>query len=268
MGDQKDTVSQPHRSLFSVIPARVRDDRTLRPNGKLLYGELSALAQSEGYCWASNAYLANILDLSAKTIEALLRQLDKSGHIRREVEADPVTHAVVSRKIWICGPPGVSVPPPLKNEGGSPQNKGEPPLKNEGENNINIINTPYSPPEGDCVSKSSRKKKARAEEVVPEWKPERFHGFWRYYARVGRGESRLRAIRAWDRLKPDDKLIDTMAVALSKQAQTRAWKEGIGVPYASTWLNNRRWEDELRPDDDSQHADSGGGWAEDEEVMG
>ena len=44
-----------YRSLYSVIPARVRDDHSLRPNAKLLYGELSALAQAEGYCWAWNA---------------------------------------------------------------------------------------------------------------------------------------------------------------------------------------------------------------------
>jgi len=26
--------------------------------------------------------------------------------------------------------------------------------------------------------------------------------------------------------------------------QTDEWQRGIGIPYASTWLNNRRWEDE------------------------
>ena len=45
-------MGETYRSLYSVIPARVRDDHTLRPNAKLLYGELSALAQAEGYCWA------------------------------------------------------------------------------------------------------------------------------------------------------------------------------------------------------------------------
>ena len=50
-----------YRSLYSVIPARVRDDHSLRPNAKLLYGELSALAQAEGYCWAWNAHLAETL---------------------------------------------------------------------------------------------------------------------------------------------------------------------------------------------------------------
>ena len=46
-----------------------------------------------------------------------------------------------------------------------------------------------------------------------------------------RGENRQRAVKAWDKLKPDDALIDTMARAL--------------VPHASTWLNGRRWEDEI-----------------------
>lgn len=139
------------RSLYSVIPARVRDDRNLRPNAKLLYGELSALAQAEGYCWASNAYLAELFDLSPKTVESLLRQLRDRRHIQIEVERDPDTNEVLRRKIWICGPPGSSVPPPLKNEGRSPQNRGDPPLKNEGENNINIIlknNKPPKAPQG------------------------------------------------------------------------------------------------------------------------
>ena len=58
-----------YRSLYSVIPARVRDDHTLRPNAKLLYGELSALAQAEGYCWAWNARLAETLGISKRTVE-------------------------------------------------------------------------------------------------------------------------------------------------------------------------------------------------------
>lgn len=139
------------RSLYCVIPGRVMDDDTLRQSGKLLYGELSALAKSEGYCWASNAYLAQRMKLSPKTVEALLRQLRDRGHIQIEVERDPDTNEVLRRKIWIYGPPGSSVPPPLKNEGRSPQNRGDPPLKNEEENNINRelnINIPPKAPQG------------------------------------------------------------------------------------------------------------------------
>ena len=106
------SMGEIYRSLYSVIPARVRDDHTLRPNAKLLYGELSALAQAEGYCWAWNARLAETLGISKRTVEDLLQQLRDRGHIQMEVERDPDSQEVLRRKIWICGPPGASVPSP------------------------------------------------------------------------------------------------------------------------------------------------------------
>lgn len=118
-----------YRSLYSVIPARVRDDHTLRPNAKLLYGELSALAQAEGYCWAWNARLAETLGISKRTVEDLLRQLRDRGHIQMEVERDPDSQEVLRRKIWICGPPGVSVPPPRDFTGRVPVKSGDLPVK-------------------------------------------------------------------------------------------------------------------------------------------
>lgn len=249
-------MSEVYRSLFSVIPARVRDDHTLRPNAKLLYGELSALAQAEGYCWAFNSYLAEQLGVASKTVEGLLKQLRDRGHIQLEVERDPETNEVLRRKIWICGPPGSSVPPPLKNEGRSPQNQGDPPLKIEGENNININNTskdiPQSPPEGGTteVKKSSR----RAPKDKPDWKPERFARFWESYPVR---KDRQKAIRAWDKLHLelhlDDSQLDVIARALQRQISSPEWQrkireeDGQGIPYPASWLNGRRWEDEVRP---------------------
>ncbi len=41
---------------WAVLPATVRYDKTLRPNAKLLYAEITALADARGYCWATNSY--------------------------------------------------------------------------------------------------------------------------------------------------------------------------------------------------------------------
>ena len=129
-------------------------------------------------------------------------------------------------------------------------------------------NPPYSPPKGDGEEPRKRRSK-----TTPVWKPERFEGFWAYYPR---GENRMGAVRAWDRLKPDDALIETIGRALQVLKASPAWRDGVGIPYASTFLNGRRWEDatakrpaqsakpqparRLEPPPDSQ--DGGWTWAE------
>ena len=236
---------QPFRSLYSIIPARVRDDPELRPNGKLLYAELSALAQAKGYAWASNAYLAEVMKLSQKTIEALIKQLRDRGHISTDVVRDEDTQCVEGRKIWICGPPGSAIEPPLKNKGWT----AEPPLKNEGTHPSKIrggiikeLIPPYNPPTGEPSVR--KRKRSNEPKKAPDWKPERFADFWKAYPC---GKSKQAAIKAWDKLKPDEDLLRLMALGLQRDLQSDTWGRGIGIPYASTWLNNRRWEDEDKP---------------------
>lgn len=100
----------------------------------------------------------------------------------------------------------------------------------------NLNNPPYSPPKGDDAEEPRK----RRSKTTPEWKPERFEGFWAYYPR---GENRMGAVRAWDKLKPDDELIETIGRALQVLKATPAWRDGVGIPYAATFLNGRRWED-------------------------
>ena len=96
-------------------------------------------------------------------------------------------------------------------------------------------NPPYSPPKGDGAEPRKQRSK-----TTPTWKPERFEGFWAYHPR---GENRMGAVRAWDKLKPDDALIETIGRALQVLKASPAWRDGVGIPYASTFLNGRRWED-------------------------
>jgi hypothetical protein len=103
----------------------------------------------------------------------------------------------------------------------------------------------------------------------PDWKPTRFDGLWTFYPVQGR-KSRQAAIRAWDRLHPDDELIDKIAVALIALKESDEWQRGIGIPYVSTFLNQHRWEDaaalpDETPSDDPNTPRTGAyGWAPEE----
>lgn len=116
---------------------------------------------------------------------------------------------------------------------------GNPFTENPQQPNTNIPSTNIPP----IVPQKGTRKRKGAPKHAPDWKPERFDAFWEAYPR---GESKQAAIAAWDKLSPDDELLLTMAKALKRQMETAEWRRGIGIPYASTWLNQRRWEDERK----------------------
>ncbi|MBW3518325.1 helix-turn-helix domain-containing protein [Flavobacterium sp. NKUCC04_CG] len=72
-------------SFYAIIPADVRYDERLKPNAKLLYGEITALAQREGFCWAGNEYFANLYKVSNETISRWVSQLCAYGYIDVEI---------------------------------------------------------------------------------------------------------------------------------------------------------------------------------------
>jgi hypothetical protein len=49
------------------------------------------------------------------------------------------------------------------------------------------------------------------------------------------------------KLALDDVLVGRILAAIQHQAKTDGWRKDGGkfIPHPSTWLNNRRWEDEL-----------------------
>ena len=269
-------------AFWAVIPASVLFSEDLRPNAKLLYGVVTLLQESSGYCYASNRYLANLFGLQPDTITGLLNNLVDAKLIATDVVRDPQTNEVQERRIWTVAQMPAIIPPSPKNigEGSSkktgepcPKNFGDPPRKKSEENNTSNTSTsnnippivPRDPGDGcvgECTPEAEQTPTEKPDDGLPKWKPERFAAFWKFYPR---GENKKRAVRAWDKLKPDDALIAVMGHALALQKASPDWQRGIGIPHASTWLNGRRWEDEQRKPNQQQQQERG--WADDWEVL-
>ena len=75
-----------NRAYYSIIPANVRYDDELTPNAKLLYGEITALCNDKGYCWATNDYFATLYKVSKRTISSWISQLNQKGYITIEIK--------------------------------------------------------------------------------------------------------------------------------------------------------------------------------------
>jgi hypothetical protein len=88
------------RSYYAIIPANVRYDKELPPNAKLLYGEITALCNEKGFCWATNSYFSDLYKVHNKSISRLISQLEKKGYINIEMIMEG--KEVKSRHIYIA----------------------------------------------------------------------------------------------------------------------------------------------------------------------
>lgn len=84
-------------NYYAVIPATVRYDKRLKPNAKLLYGEITSLCNKEGFCWASNKYFADLYEVNEDTISKWISQLDKLEYVK------VIVFKNYNRKIYLRG---------------------------------------------------------------------------------------------------------------------------------------------------------------------
>ena len=75
---------------------------------------------------------------------------------------------------------------------------------------------------------------------------ERFNRFWVAYPRK---QKKSDAEKAFIKINPSDDLLQTMLDALTVQKKSTQWinENGKYIPYPTSWLNGKRWEDEPPP---------------------
>lgn len=84
---------------------------------------------------------------------------------------------------------------------------------------------------------------------------ERFNTFWEAYPRkTGRGA----AEKAFRKIKPSGDLLQTMLNAIEAQKRSNQWQRDNGqfIPLPTTWLNQKRWEDEAEIGNQPENMDT------------
>ena len=72
-------------NYYAIIPANVRYDTRLKPNEKLLYGEITCLANMNGHCYANNSYFAQLYSVSIETVSRWISKLVSLGYLKSEI---------------------------------------------------------------------------------------------------------------------------------------------------------------------------------------
>lgn len=235
---------------FLYCPFEVLKTPGLTDGERLLLIVIHTLSSEKGYCWAKVQTLAQLTGTNPRQVQRRKSVLEKASLIRVERKAGqvdrifPVPLVTESDTHDRMCHPCQNVSPLTESDGGGVSECVTPPptksvtqpmtecvtytTKTNIKTNIKT--------NGDQASNQEHQKRHQQQE-------EQFTRFWAAYPKkVGKQAAR----KAWDKLKPDEALIAQMLKALEWQRGTQSWQKDNGqyIPHPSTWLNNRRWEDE------------------------
>ena len=172
-------MEEQQRSYYAIIPANVRYDKDLAPNAKLLYGEITALCNEKGYCWASNQYFAELYGVSVLSVKRWVNSLVTKGYVYRTLTYKPNSKEVDKRILSIDS--GIKIDttsvqkcydPSIKNDTSSS-------IKNDTDNNTSINNTFNNT---DIYKEKKKQKSETVKSIIAEYTENKdlqdaLHGF-------------------------------------------------------------------------------------------
>lgn len=201
-----------HRSYYAIIPANIRYDTRLMPNAKLLYGEITALCNEKGYCWASNDYFADLYNVKKETISRWVSDLEKFGYIRRSIVFKEGTKQIINRYIFL-------------NQEGIDEKINTPIDEKVKDNNTSINNTNNT--------NVHSVKKLRDD----------FEKLWKLYPRKKGKEAAFKHYKKAIKSGSSNKEIQEGILEYQKEIKFNQITEEY-IKHGSTWFSNRGWEDE------------------------
>lgn len=131
-------------SYYTIIPADVRYDNELTPIAKLLFSEILSLSIKNGYCYATNNYLAELYGINLTTVRRAIALLVKKNYITSQVQYKDKKivgrHLKVSELVWAKMPIGIGKNAPTSMGKNAPYNN----INNNNINNNIYANKFYS----------------------------------------------------------------------------------------------------------------------------
>jgi hypothetical protein len=211
------------KAYYAIIPARVRYCKNLTPNAKLLYGEITALCNERGYCWANNRYFAELYGVSKGTISRWVSALVSNRFIKIDIKYKKGYKEIEHRYIYLSGDPI------HKNE--------HTPIHKNVKNNTTVINKAMNNTSKTVLSNHfDKQNNSQKPKSLPY--SAKFEEFWKAYP-VKRAKKY--ALYCYKKAKIANNIL---LPAIKDQSESDMWRSGF-IPNPSTWLNQGRWDDEV-----------------------
>lgn len=224
------------RSGFAVVYRSVAQDDRLSLKARGLYVLMASLPDNWEYTIAG---LAKKAGTGRDQIRSALQELLHVGYLVKEQAHG--NDGKFARNVFVLQE---EAPPLSGNPTTGNPTAGKPSTGNPTENN------------------KDKKKKERKPPISPEGEA-RFQAFWQAYPRK---DAKSKAKEAWAKLERmgevDPERMEAILAAVAAHKRTEQWQreDGRYVPMAATWLNQRRWEDEIQQATKQTEPEGGYGW--------
>jgi len=202
-------------SYYAILTADVRYDKTLKPLARLLFAEITALCNKEGYCWASNQYFADLYEVDKTTVSGWIGQLKTRGYLTVQLEYKEGSKQILNRY-----------------------------MKINGEGIDEITKTSFQKDVDPIDQKTKGNTKTNTKTNITVNNVDDFDSFWKFYPRKASKEA---ARKAWEKLRPDQHIMQMIANNVKERVEKGEWRKDNQsfILHASTYLNQKRWEDEV-----------------------
>lgn len=91
-------MNNEYPTYYSILTADIRYAKDIKANEKLLFSDIAALANKNGYCTATNNYFSRLYDKSKTTISKWINHLKERGYLKVFLEKDGTQ--VIGRKLY------------------------------------------------------------------------------------------------------------------------------------------------------------------------
>lgn len=234
------------KTNYTSIPNALLVDKALTDSELRYYAIIVSLSYARGYCFMSNRQLGERLGKSIRTMQRIIDGLrekgyvqvrvytDDEGHIHREITPLARVKSVMGHVRFDTGND--------KDDMGTMSDLSRPPCQIWQQSNNKMSNNKMSISAKSDLRTCTPSQKCKAERAGQTAKEELFSKFWKAYPKK---RDKEKGRRAFFKIKNVETVFPVMMQALEKQKASADWQKDRGqfIPYPSTWLNGKRWED-------------------------
>lgn len=198
------------------------------PLRKLVLIKLADNANDQGESWPSYQHIADQCEISRSTVKVHIRELESAGLLRREfrrkgeMNQSNVFHLTLDGGAGNAPGGGASEHPPEASE---------------------------NPGGGAAAAPRTSHSSEPVKEPKPTGKSDSTEGFAMFWKLYPRKVQKAKAEAAWKKLEVTPEMLTVITAALARQVTSIDWLKSNGqfIPHPTSWLNGKRWEDEVQP---------------------